>query len=238
MPSIPTEDRLIVALDVPTAEEARDIVARLGSAVHFYKIGLQLQYAVGGGMTLAKALLDQGKKVFLDSKLQDIDQTVVGAITNIARAGVSFLTIHGNEPTFRAAITGRGQSNLKILSVTVLTSLDADDMKDMGLDRPVEDLVLHRARKALEWGCDGIVASGLEARQIKAMAGDRLLIVTPGIRSSGVARDDQKRVTTPRDAILAGADHLVVGRQILRAANPGAEAERVFQEIDSALAEL
>lgn len=230
---IPTEERLIVALDVPTVEEAKTVVERLGASVLFYKIGLQLQFA--GGLSMADGLIAKGKKVFLDSKILDIDQTVTGAVANVANMGVSFLTVHGNGSTIRAALEGRKNHDLKILSVTVLTSLDAFDMQDLGLSCTVPELVMHRARKALEAGCDGVIASGQEARAIRQMAGDKLLIVTPGIRSDGISKDDQKRTATPKEAVAAGADYLVVGRQILKAQNPGAEAERILHEIEAGL---
>lgn len=233
MHDIPLADRLIVALDVATVGEARALVTRLGGAVTFYKIGLQLQYA--GGIALAQELKERGKKIFLDSKLLDIDQTVTGATANIARLGLDFLTIHGHAPTLRAAVKGRAGSGLRLLAVTVLTSMGEADMAELGTRFSVEEMVLRRARAAMEAGCDGVIASGNEAKAIRAMAGDRLLIVTPGIRSEGVAVDDQKRAATPREAIAAGADYLVVGRQILRSETPAAEAESLIRQIDSAL---
>lgn len=230
---IKLEDRLIVALDVPAIENARKLIELLGGAINFYKIGLQLHFA--GGLDLARELVDAGKKVFLDSKILDIDQTVTGAVQNVVKMGVTFLTVHGNGPTVKAAIEGRGDSPLKILSVTALTSLDAHDLADLGLKTTVEEFVMHRVEKALEAGADGVIASGLEAKKIRERAGDRLLIVTPGIRSEGVVRDDQKRVATPFDAISAGADYLVMGREILRAPNLGAKAEAVLREIERGL---
>ena len=233
MHAIPLNDRLIVALDVPTVAQASALVARLGGAVNFYKIGLQLQYA--GGIELACDLKAAGKKIFLDSKLLDIDQTVTGATANIAKLGVDFLTIHGHAPTLRAAVKGRGDSGLRLLAVTVLTSMGADDMAELGTRYTVEEMVLRRAEAALAAACDGVIASGHEARQIRARAGDKLLIVTPGIRSEGVAADDQKRATTPREAIAAGADYLVVGREILRSPDPAATAEAILRQIEAAL---
>jgi len=232
--AIPIEERLIVALDVQTVEAARAVVEKLGASILFYKIGLQLQFA--GGLPLASELVAAGKKVFLDSKILDIDQTVTGAVANVANMGVSFLTVHGNGSTIRAAVEGRKHHSLKLLAVTVLTSLDAFDMQDLGLSCSVQELVMHRAKKALEAGCDGVIASGQEAHDIRRMAGDRLLIVTPGIRSEGVPHDDQKRTATPKQAMAAGADYLVVGREILRAPNPGTAAERIMRQIDEGLA--
>jgi orotidine-5'-phosphate decarboxylase len=234
MPNILLQDRLIVALDVPNVDEARTLVRRLGAAVSFYKIGLQLQYA--GGIELARELKSQGKKIFLDAKLLDIDQTVTGATANIARLGVDFLTIHGHAPTLRAAVKGRGDSGMRLLAVTVLTSMGDDDMAELGTRYMVAEMVLRRAQAALDAGCDGVIASGQEAKQIRALAGGRLLIVTPGIRSEGVAADDQKRAVTPRDAIAAGADYLVVGREILRSPDPHAAATALLRQIDAALA--
>jgi orotidine-5'-phosphate decarboxylase len=232
--SIKLEDRLIVALDVPTVENAKRLVATLGSAVGFYKIGLQLQFA--GGVELARELVQQGKKVFLDAKLHDIDQTVQNAVENIVKLGVTFLTVHGNTPTVKAAIAGRGSDKaLKIFAVTALTSLDARDLADMGVGWSVEEYVLRRADQVLAAGADGVIASGHEAGKIRARAGEQLLIITPGIRSEGVAVDDQKRVTTPAQAIAAGSDYLVMGREILRAPNPAQKAEEVLRQIETAL---
>jgi orotidine-5'-phosphate decarboxylase len=234
MNAIPLQDRLIVALDVPNVDDARALVGRLGPSVNFYKIGLQLQYA--GGIELARELKDRGKKIFLDSKLLDIDQTVTGATANIARLGVDFLTIHGHAPTLRAAVQGRGRSGLRLLAVTVLTSMGEADMAELGTRLSVAQMVLRRAQAALDTGCDGVIASGQEARQIRDLAGDKLVIVTPGIRSEGVAADDQKRAATPRAAIAAGADYLVVGRQILRSPQPNIEAQAILRQMEAALA--
>ena len=226
-------DRLIVALDVPGVEEARALTRQLGGAVGFYKIGLQLIFA--GGIALAQELAASGKKIFLDAKLLDIDQTVTSATESIARLGLDFLTVHALAPTMRAAVKGRGTSKLRLLGVTVLTSQGPDDMAELGTRFSVEEMVLRRAKAALDAGCDGVVASPLEVKAIRAAVGDKLLIVTPGIRSDGVGHDDQKRAATPRAAIAAGSDYLVVGREILRADNPGAAAEKIVREIAAAL---
>lgn len=232
---IPDRDRLIVALDVPTVDEARAMVASLGDAVSFYKVGMQLQFA-DGGMAYARELLDAGKRVFLDAKLYDIGETIRLAVENVARMGVDFLTIHANAPTLRAAAAGRGDSALQVLAVTVLTSLGPEDLADLGFgDMAVEDLVVKRARQTLEAGVDGVIASAAEAAAIRRMAGDRLTIVTPGIRRAADAVGDQKRPVTPADAIRAGANHLVVGRPITRAADPRREAEAIQAEIAEAL---
>jgi orotidine-5'-phosphate decarboxylase len=228
-------DRLIVALDVPSVQDARALVATLGDAVTFYKVGLQLQYAPGG-IDFVQELKDAGKRVFFDAKLYDIGETVERAVENVARLGVDFLTIHANTPTLRAAAAGRGSSDLKLLAVTVLTSMGAEDLADLGFaGMPVEDLVLKRAGQAVEAGIDGVIASGGEAARIRA-AHERLTIVTPGIRRSSDAMGDQKRAMSPADAIRAGADYLVVGRPIAKAPDPRREAEAIQEEIAGAAA--
>ncbi|MGH6988466.1 MAG: orotidine-5'-phosphate decarboxylase [Stellaceae bacterium] len=234
MLDIPLKERLIIALDLPTVEDARIIAARLGDAVTFYKIGLELLFA--GGIALARELSGQGKKVFLDAKLLDIDRTVERATANISMLGVDFLTVHGHSPTLKAAVRGRGASSLRLLAVTVLTSEGPEDMAELGTHFSVEELVLRRAEAAITAGCEGVIASGREASAIRAAFGTRLLIVTPGIRSKGVARDDQKRATTPEEAIGAGADYLVMGREILRSPDPGGTAEAVLSRVGAALA--
>jgi len=231
--SIRLEDRLIVALDVPTVADARNLIGVLGGAVGFYKIGLQLIFA--GGVELARDLVAMGKNVFLDAKLLDIDNQVANAVESIARVGVTFLTVHGNTPTVRAAVAARGESPLRIFAVTALTSMDQRDLADIGSGMTIDSYVMHRAQQALEAGADGVIASGREARAIRERLGDRLLIVTPGIRSEGVAHDDQKRVATPIEAIRDGADHLVVGREILRAPNPVEKVAAIMREIERGL---
>jgi orotidine-5'-phosphate decarboxylase len=229
--AIEFRDRLIVALDVPSAPEALALVARLGDTVRFYKVGLQLQFA--GGLGVAETLINQGKKVFLDSKIYDVGETVRGAVANVANMGVNFVTVHGNGAVIKAAVEGRGTRPLKILSVTLLTSLDASDLEEMGIASrySVADIVRMRAKSALDAGCDGVIASGQEAADIRKLAGNRLLIVTPGIRSKNMARHDQKRVATPYEAVSAGADYLVMGRQIIESDDPKKMAESVFEEI-------
>jgi orotidine-5'-phosphate decarboxylase len=232
--SISAKDRLIVALNTRTIDDARKLVRQLQGSVTFYKIGLQLQLAPEC-LTFVQELIDQNHRVFLDYKYLDIEDTVQYAVERAAEMGVSFLTIHGNGPTMKAAIEGRGRTNLKILVVTVLTSLDADDMRDLGLNRPVEELVLHRAQKAIDAGCDGVIASGEEAQRIRQLAGERpLLIVTPGIRQSDAGVDDHKRATTPSAAIAAGADYLVVGRPIINDPDPKLAAEKYLSEMQEA----
>jgi len=235
--AIADRDRLIVALDVPTVQDARRLVAMLDDRVGFYKVGMQLQFAAGG-MDYVRELIDGGKRVFLDSKLFDIGETISRAVENVARMGVDFLTIHANAPTLRAAAAGRGSSNLQVLAVTVLTSLSAEDLADLGFGGlSVEELVLRRAWQTREAGIDGVIASAAEAAAIRAQEGAALTIVTPGIRRAADAIGDQKRALSPRDAILAGADHLVVGRPISKAADPRREAEAIQAEIAAALQE-
>jgi orotidine-5'-phosphate decarboxylase len=236
--SIPLRERLIVALDVATVEKARAIVEELGDAVQFYKIGMQLQFA--GGLQFAEELINSyKKKVFLDSKLLDIGQTISGAVENIAKMGVTFLTIHGNGKTIKSAVAASRGTNLKILTVTVLTHLDAHDLMDLYGDIPidVEGLVRRRAIQAFEAGADGVIASGQEASMIREIAGNAIAIVTPGIRPDGSEINDQARVTTPREAIAAGADYLVVGRPILQAPDRKGMVEKIFSEISEGLGE-
>lgn len=228
------KDRLIVALDMPTVEEAARLVAQLQEGVHFYKVGLELLFA--GGLDFAQHLKAHGKRVFLDMKLLDIGNTVERAVANAADFGVDFLTIHGHDlKTLHAAIVGRGHSPLKLLAVTVLTNLSADDLKQQGSSMTPSDLVLHRARLAHEAGFDGVIASGQEASRIRNAVGPDFLIVTPGIRLEGSAMDDQERVMTPERAIRSGADHIVVGRPITQADDPRAAALAFVHHIRDAL---
>lgn len=232
--AIPPRERLIVALDVPSALDAKRVVAALGDRCTFYKIGLQLIFA--GGVALAGELRAQGKKIFLDAKLLDIDETVAKAVAGVVQLKADFLTVHGDAKALRAAVRSRGPAPLKILAVTALTGLDAQDLAAMGFAGGVEDYVMRRVDNALAADADGVIASGLEAAAIRARAGDRLLIVTPGIRSAGAPRHDQKRVVTPKDAIAAGADYLVVGREIVEAPDPRAAADNIHRQIEEALA--
>lgn len=231
--AIPLADRLIFALDYGSAEEAREMVDRLEGVVQFFKIGLTLQFA--GGLELAKELIAEGKKVFLDSKVFDIPEQAQGAAASIAKLNVSFLTVHGDKSILQAAVKGRGDSPLKLFAVTVLTSLDDQDLADMGWTKPVADVVRYRTQLALNAGCDGVIASGHEAAMIKQSTNGGLLIVSPGVRSEGVSADDQKRVMTPQRAMEAGADYIVVGRQIRNAPDPRQEAARIFDEIRNGL---
>jgi orotidine-5'-phosphate decarboxylase len=232
-------DRLIVALDLPSIQAARQLVEKLGDAATFYKVGLTLQLAAGVEQ-FVRDLIADGKRVFLDYKYYDIPETVRIAVARASELGVSFLTIHGSSAIIRKAVEGRGSTGLKLFTVTVLTSMDSADLAELGYpDTRPQDLVLFRARKALEAGCDGVIASGQEAEQIKAMcrehpAGRSLLVVTPGIRPDGSPEDDQKRKTTPTQAIAAGADYLVIGRPITGAPSPEEAARRIGEEMQQA----
>jgi orotidine-5'-phosphate decarboxylase len=230
---IPARDRLIVALDVPSVAEAEAMIARLGGSVTFYKIGLQLIFA--GGLPLAERLARADKKVFLDAKLLDIDNTVAGAVSSIAAMGVTFLTIHAYPQAMRAAVAARGNAPLKLLAVTVLTSMDENDIAAAGYAGKVSDLVARRVADAKAAGIDGIVASPAEAAAIRRIVGPEVAIVTPGIRPPGAAAGDQKRVAEPAEAIRAGADYLVVGRPITGATDPRAAADTIVAEIAAAI---
>lgn len=228
--SLPARDRLITALDVPTIDAARTLVRRLDETCGFYKIGLEL--VMSGGMEFVRELKESGKRVFVDLKLLDIGNTVEHATANAARLGATFLTVHGvDRKTVRAAVNGRRDTGLKLLAVTVLTSLTHDDLKEQGIDMTPSDLVLHRASMAHEAGFDGIVASGYEAPRLRKTFGQNFIIVTPGIRLAGDDANDQQRFMTPARAVAAGADYLVVGRPITQADDPKAVAERITQEM-------
>jgi orotidine-5'-phosphate decarboxylase len=228
-------DRLFVALDVASVDRARQLVTELGDTVSCYKVGLELLF--GGGLDFAQGLKAAGKTVFLDMKLLDIANTVEKAAANIASLGLDYLTIHGTDTkTVAAAVRGRGPSKLKLLAVTVLTSLEQADLEEQGIKgMSPADLVVHRARLATAAGVNGIVASAQEATMIRAAVGPDVLIVTPGIRLAGGVAGDQVRVMTPGKAIAAGADCLVVGRPITEAADPRAAAEAFIVEIEAAL---
>jgi orotidine-5'-phosphate decarboxylase len=229
---IPPRERLIAALDVPTAADARRLVHALGDAVHFYKLGHELLMS-GDYFTLAEELTDRGHKLFLDLKLLDIPETVGRAMRSLRNRRASFVTVHYDGRVLEAACRERGE--LGILAVTVLTSVDASDLRDQGFPAGTEpaDLVVARARRALEIGCEGVVASALEVRRLRAAVGPKLAIVTPGIRLAQ-HQDDQRRVATPRAALEAGADYIVVGRPLRDAPDPRAAAE----SIQATIAEL
>jgi len=226
-------DRLIVALDFPNPNAALTLIAQLEGLVSFYKVGLEL-YTAGGG-DLVQALVAQGKNVFLDLKFLDIQETVRRATRQVAKLGVTFLTVHENGKAIAAAAEGVKGSNTKILAVTLLTDMDTDDVQAMGFSGSVEEIVLSRAKRAVAAGAHGVIASGQEAQKIRAMSKD-LIIVTPGIRPSGAAAGDQKRTVTPAEAIAAGADYIVVGRPIRDAKDPHTAAQQILNEMQQGLA--
>jgi orotidine-5'-phosphate decarboxylase len=227
------EDRLIFAMDVPDADQARALADRLGDSITFYKLGLELMMA-GGYFELIDWLLERDKKIFVDLKFFDVPATVGRAVARLAGRGVTFTTVHGNQGIMEAAAGNKG--SLKILAVTALTSLDRGDLDDLGFQCDVTELVLSRARRALEAGCDGVVASGLELPVMRREIDQRLLVVTPGIRPvENRPEDDQKRVVTVEQAFTAGADHIVIGRPIRDAADPRAAAEGIQASIAAIL---
>jgi len=222
---IPAAERLIFACDVPTPEEARALAERLGDSVQFYKLGLEL-FMAGGYWELVDWLRERGKKIFVDLKFFDVPATVQGAVARLNGRGVSLCTVHGNDSMLRAACEAR--EDVRVLGVTVLTSLDRGDLDDLGFDCDPKQLVLSRARRALAMGCDGVVSSGLEAPELRAELGEKLLLVTPGIRPvENRPADDQKRVVDVAQAFRGGADYIVVGRPIKSAEDPKAAAEGI-----------
>jgi orotidine-5'-phosphate decarboxylase len=230
---VEARDRLIVALDVPSLAAAEALVERLGDSVVFYKIGYQLAFA--GGIPFTQTLTRAGKRVFLDLKLHDIGNTVAKGVESVARLGATFLTVHAYPQTMKAAVEARGDSDLRILAVTVLTSYDDADLAAAGYDFTVDELVSERAEQARDIGIDGLVCSVEGAARVRTIVGGRMRLVTPGIRPLGSASDDQKRVMTPAAAITAGADYLVVGRPILAAPDAKAAADAVVAEMAAAM---
>ena len=230
MKTIPREERLIAALDFAEAEEAKALVRRLGDSVGFYKVGLEL-FMSGGIFELIDWLANRGNKIFADLKFFDIPETVSAAVRKLRNRGVTFATVHGNQAMLEAA--GKAKGEVGILAVTVLTSLDQGDLDDLGFQCDVETLVLSRARRALEAGCDGVISSGMEAPALKRELGDRLLVVTPGIRpvQNRPSGDDQKRTVDVAQAFANGADYIVVGRPIRHAADPRAAAQAIQASI-------
>ena len=224
-------ERLIVALDVPSLEAAQVMVARLGETVSFYKIGYQLAFA--GGLAYAPALVAAGKRVFLDLKLHDVGNTVAEGVRSVSRLGAAFLTVHAYPQTMKAAVEAR-EGGLHILAVSVLTSYDDADLAAAGYDFTVPELVAERAAQARDIGVDGLVCSAQEAKNVRAIVGAKLRLVTPGIRPAGADAGDQKRVATPSSAVAAGADYLVVGRPIIAAADPKSAAASIIEEISRA----
>ncbi len=209
---------MIVALDFENASAATTLIEALGSEISFYKVGMELYASAGIGFV--RELVESGKNVFLDMKFYDIPETVKRAAAQVAQTGVRFLTVHGSKAVMSAAVEGRGDSALKLLAVTVLTSFDETDLRDLGYPVPVSDLVTLRVHNAMACGIDGVVASPLEARKIRSQIGPEALIVTPGVRSRGAAAGDQKRIATPAEAMHDGASYLVIGRQVTRAKDP------------------
>jgi orotidine-5'-phosphate decarboxylase len=225
MIEIARAERLIVALDVPSAREARALVEKIGNAAKFYKVGLEL-FMTDGYFELVDWLAARGNRIFVDLKFFDVPETVRRAVANLRGRGVTFATVHGNQAMMEAAAKEKGE--VKILAVTVLTSLDRGDLDDLGFSCDVERLVLSRARRAIEAGCDGVISSGLEAARLKGEFNDRLLVVTPGIRPvENRAADDQKRTVDVAQAFAAGADYIVVGRPIRQAPDPRAAAAAI-----------
>ncbi|MDP3100564.1 MAG: orotidine-5'-phosphate decarboxylase [Phenylobacterium sp.] len=227
---VKADPRLIIPLDLPTVAEARAIVSALSDTVSFYKVGLEL-FATGGGMDLARDLKAAGKQVFLDWKLHDIGTTVQRTAAVLAGSGCDFLTVHGEPQVMASAVRGRGASGLKILAVTVLTSLSDEDLTEVGYHESARALVERRIHQAVAAGCDGVVASPHEAALARALGGKDFLVVTPGVRPDWSAKNDQARAATPRDALTAGASHIVCGRPITAANDPEAAARRVAAEM-------
>ncbi|MEO5335463.1 MAG: orotidine-5'-phosphate decarboxylase [Magnetospirillum sp. WYHS-4] len=227
--AIDPRDRLILALDVPSVEDAKALVERLGDAVSFYKIGLEL-FMTGSYFELLAWLTERGKKVFVDLKFFDVPQTVASAVRQLHGRGATFATVHGNDAILRAASEAKGDT--KILAVTVLTSLDRGDLDALGFRTDVRTLVLSRAKRALEIGCDGVISSGMEAESLRQELGDRFIIVVPGIRPvENKPADDQKRTVDVEEALEKGADYIVVGRPIRQAPDPRAAAEDIQRRI-------
>jgi orotidine-5'-phosphate decarboxylase len=228
---IPSHDRLIMALDLPSVAEAKSLVETLGDSVSFYKMGLEL-FMAGDYFELIEWLQKRGKKIFADLKFFDVPETVARAVRALSVHGVEFATVHGNDAIMEAAAKAKG--DLKILAVTVLTSLDLGDLRDLGFECDVQHLVLSRARRALALGCDGVISSGLEVPALRQEIDQKLLVISPGIRPvENRPADDQKRVVTVEQAFLNGADYIVVGRPIRDAEDPRQAAERVQEQIEN-----
>jgi orotidine-5'-phosphate decarboxylase len=236
-----TTSPVIVALDVESSADAHALIEKLGGSASFYKVGLELY--TSAGMDFIRDLKAQGKRVFLDLKLYDIGETVRRAAAQVARVGVDFLSIHGSRAVMEAAVSGKNEAGkqgeavgaLKLLAVTVLTSFDESDLRQMGYPCSVSELVELRVRNAREAGVEGIVCSPLEVSRVRAIAGPDAILVTPGVRSAGAATGDQKRVATPAEAIANGANYLVIGRQVTRAADPRGEMQRILDELSGSL---
>jgi orotidine-5'-phosphate decarboxylase len=232
MTKIDIRDRLIVGLDLPSVADAEKAVAEIGDAANFYKIGYQLAFA--GGLEFARDLSADGKQVFLDMKLLDIDNTVARGVESIVAMGVSMLTLHAYPKTMAAAVEAARGSDLRLLAVTVLTSMDEQDMLSAGYEYDPHTLVLRRADQALQAGMGGIVCSAAEASAVRRIIGPDMALVTPGIRPAGAEKGDQKRVMTPADAMRAGSSHLVVARPIVGAVDRRAAAQAIVAEMETA----
>lgn len=232
MEAFESSRRVIVALDLETAAEARVLVAALDGAASFYKVGLEL-YTVAG-MDFVRELKSQGLRAFVDLKLYDIGETVKRAVAQVARSGADFLTVHGSRTVMSAAVAGRAAAPLTLLAVTVLTSFDESDLRQMGYPCDLSELVDLRVSNAMAAGVDGIVCSPLEVARVRRLVRPETVLVTPGVRSAGAAAHDQKRVATPGEAIAGGADYVVVGRQVTRASDPRGEFLRICEEIAAA----
>lgn len=229
---IPHHERLIFALDLPDQDEAKALVDRLGDSIDFYKLGLEL-FMSGGYFDLLDWLAGRGKKTLVDLKFFDVPQTVASAVRQLKRRNAAFVTVHGNDEILKAAC--KEKNDTKILAVTVLTSLDDADLRELGFQVDATQLVLSRARRALQIGCDGVISSGLEARELRDELGENFLIVVPGIRPVANV-DDQKRTVDVEDAFLNGADYIVVGRPIRNAADPATAAETIQRRISTLFA--
>lgn len=225
---------LIIALDVDSADEARGLVRTLGDAAPFFKVGLELYAAAGPDFV--RELVGQGKQVFVDLKMYDIGETVRRAVAQVAKLGATFLTVHASRAVMSAAVEGRGESGLQILGVTVLTSFDQNDLRDLGYSCSPEELVNHLALKGKEAGVDGLVCSPLEVARVRAMVGPEMKLITPGVRSAGAGAGDQKRVATPAEAIAKGANYLVVGREVTRSSGPARAVENILRQLDNVTA--
>jgi orotidine-5'-phosphate decarboxylase len=232
MVKIAARDRLIFALDVPSATEADRLLDRLQGHISFVKVGLELYTAAGPEMV--RRIVERKMRVFLDLKFLDIEETVRRATNRVAAMGVDFLTVHANRKALTAAVQGKEGSSLKLLAVTVLTNFDSNDLREMGIQRTVQDLVTARALLASEVGCDGVVASGEEAAAIRQKVGPRFTIITPGVRPAGKGVDDHARATTPTQTIGSGADYLVIGRPIRDAEDPAATVAAITAEMQVA----
>jgi orotidine-5'-phosphate decarboxylase len=227
-----TNDPVIIALDLDSASEADELVAALGNSAGFYKVGMELFAAAG--MDYVRSLVDRGKRVFLDMKYYDIGETVKRTVKVAASSGAEFLSIHGVGQVMRAAVEGRGDSAMKLLAVTVLTSFNQEDVEELGYDCGLAELVSQKVRIAIGHGMDGIIGSPVEARAIRREAGPNALLVTPGVRSRGAAANDQKRIATPAEAVRDGADYVVIGREVTRAQNPAAALAAIHEDLAAA----